>query len=326
MTPAHVTTVIAGTGTIGRSGDGGPGVAAEIEYPVGITISEGAVLFAEATANRVRRIGPDGVITTVAGTTKTGWSGDGGLATKARLASPTDVAFDPHGDLYVVDQDNQRLRRIDTDGVISTVAGTGEMDHSGDGGQSVDAALDAPFGVVIDRAGDVLVTEEDDGAVRRLRPNGVIDTIAGGGTASPGDGGLATDAKLRDLTGIAVDAAGTIFVTDFLDCRVRSITSDGMIATIAGDGSCDHGGDEGRAVDAGLRYPIDVAVGPEQDLYILEHIDPDSGYVRRVDASGTIHDVPLDVALREPMGLAVVGNQLYITNRDDARIISIELT
>jgi len=210
--------------------------------------------------------------------------------------------------------------------VISTVAGTGEMDHSGDGGQSVDAALDAPFGVVIDRAGDVLVTEEDDGAVRRLRPNGVIDTIAGGGTASPGDGGLATDAKLRDLTGIAVDAAGTIFVTDFLDCRVRSITSDGMIATIAGDGSCDHGGDEGRAVDAGLRYPIDVAVGPEQDLYILEHIDPDSGYVRRVDASGTIHDVPLDVALREPMGLAVVGNQLYITNRDDARIISIELT
>jgi hypothetical protein len=160
MTPAHVTTVIAGTGTIGRSGDGGPGVAAEIEYPVGITISEGVVLFAEATANRVRRIGPDGVITTVAGTTKTGWSGDGGLATKARLASPTDVAFDPHGDLYVVDQDNQRLRRIDTDGVISTVAGTGEMDHSGDGGQSVDAALDAPFGVVIDRAGDVLVTEE----------------------------------------------------------------------------------------------------------------------------------------------------------------------
>jgi hypothetical protein len=326
IAPVHVTTVIAGTGKIGRSGDGGPAAAAEIEYPVGITIHEGAVIFAEATANRVRQVGPNGVITTVAGTTEPGWSGDGGLATEARLASPTDVAFDPQGGLYVVDQDNQRLRRIDKNGTISTIAGTGQMDHSGDGGQSANAALDAPFGVVIDRDGDVLVTEEDDGVVRRIRANGVIDTIVGGGTASPGDGGPATDAKLRDLTGIAVDADGTILVADFLDCRVRSITPDGTIATVAGDGSCDHDGDEGRAVDAGLRYPIDVAIGPGNDLYILEHIDPDDGYVRRVDASGTIHAVPLDVGLREPMGLAVDGDHLYITNRDDERIITTELT
>jgi hypothetical protein len=175
--PIYATTVIAGTGTIGRSGDGGPAVAASIEYPVGITGRDGTVLFAEATANRVRQVSPDGIITTVAGTTKPGWSGDGGPAMKASLSSPTDVAFDAQGDLYVVDQDNQRVRRIDPKGVISTVAGTGAMSHTGDGGPAAHAALDAPFGVVIDRAGDILVTEETDGALRRIRPDGVIDTI-----------------------------------------------------------------------------------------------------------------------------------------------------
>ena len=323
--PIHVTTVIAGNGTLGRSGDGGPAVDAGIEYPVGITVRDQAVLFAEATANRIRRVSPEGVITTLAGTTTAGWSGDGGPATRARFASPTDVAFDAQGELYVVDQDNQRVRRIDPKGVISTVTGTGVMGHSGDGGPAADAALDAPFGVIVDQAGDVLVTEENDGAVRRIRPNGVIDTIAGGGSASPGDGGLATDAKLQDLTGITLDADGTIYVADFLDCRVRSIRADGTIVTVAGDGSCSHGGDEGAAIDAGLRYPIDIAIGPDKELYILEHIDPDAGYVRRVDASGTIHDVPLDVPLVEPMGLAAFGQKLYISNRDDARIISIDL-
>lgn len=320
----RVTTVVAGTGTIGRSGDGGPAIDAGIEYPVGITGHDGALLFAEATANRIRQVTPDGIIGTVAGTTVAGWSGDGSPAIKARLASPTDVAFDARGNLYIVDEDNQRLRQVDTAGVISTVAGTGEMGHTGDGGPAVDAALDSPMGVIVDRDGDILVTEEA-GTIRRIRPNGVIDTIAGGGTDLPGDGGAATEANLRDLTGITIDDAGTIFVADFLDCRVRSITRQGTIATVAGDGSCNHAGDEGSAVDAGLRYPVDVAVGRDQDLYILEHIDPDSGYVRRVDASGTIHAVALDVALREPMGLAVVGDRLFISNRDAARIISIGL-
>jgi DNA-binding beta-propeller fold protein YncE len=235
------------------------------------------------------------------------------------------MAFDPEGALYVVDSDNQRLRRIDRQGVISTVAGTGVMGHTGDGGRASKATLDSPFGVVVDRDGNVLVTEEEDGAIRRIGGDGVIETIAGGGTASPGDGGLATDAKLHDLTGLTIDAHGTILVADFLDCRVRSIATDGTIATVAGDGSCDHRGDEGPATRAGLRFPIDVAVGPDGDVFILEHIDPDSGYVRRVDASGTIHDVALDVHLREPMGMAVIGSRLYITNRDDARIVSIAL-
>lgn len=216
------------------AGDGGPAAEARLQEPTGLTIdAEGNVYVADRDNQRIRRIGRDGVITTFAGT-DAGFRGDGGPAAKAKLWDPYYLAFGPDGSLYVADNHNNRLRRIGPDGVITTIAGTGDAASSGDGGPANEASLNEPYGVAVDASGNVYVSESAGQRVRKIDAAGIISTVAGTGELGfSGDGGPATKAALNSPAGLAVDGEGNLYIADYDNGRVR-LVENGVIRTIAG--------------------------------------------------------------------------------------------
>jgi DNA-binding beta-propeller fold protein YncE len=219
---------------------------------------------------------PDGnwVISTVAGTGEAGCSGDGGPALAARLNNPFDLAFHPDGSLIFSDTFNHRLCRIDArTQVIQTIAGNGERGFAGDGGQAVEAQLNEPYGLVVDRSGAVYFADRLNARVRRVAPDGSIATIAGdGGGKYHGDGGPAAQAGLAEPNGLAFDdMEARLFVTDVADHRVRVIDlSTGTIATFAGTGDATHDGNGGPATGAAVFGARAVAVAPDGCVYVME--------------------------------------------------------
>ena len=226
ITPTGATTILAGNGNSGYTGDGGPALNANLGTPTGVAVdSFGNVYFTDYDANRIRKIGAgNGIVTTIAGSGSLQASGDGGLATAAGLDA-FDIAIDRNNNIYVADQYNNRIRKITPDGRIATVAGDGTAGYSGDGGPAIHAQLTAPSGVAIDNAGNVLIADLGNAAIRRVSPGGLITTIAGSGlpTPSSGDGGPALSANF-DPFRLAVDAAGAIYVSDLVNDRVRKLT------------------------------------------------------------------------------------------------------
>ena len=294
---AGVISTFAGTGEEGFSGDGGP--ATEAQFYAGhdgflsvATDAAGNVYVAGGENQRVRRIDTAGVISTFAGTGEAGFSGDGGPAIEAQLSYPVGVAVDSAGNVYVADVVNQRVRRIDTAGVISTFAGTGEDGFSGDGGPAVRAQLSYPISVAVDGAGNVYVAGYESSRVRRIDTAGVISTFAGTGEDGfSGDGGPAVQAQFYPgndgFLSVATDAAGNVYVADARNRRVRRIDTAGVISTIAGTGEAGFSGDGGPAVQAQLRGPAGVAVDGAGNVYIA---DPGNHLVRKltpVGGSGT---------------------------------------
>ena len=240
--PSGVMRAVAGSGpavlnggTFG--GDGGSAQAAGLDVPTAIALDKNGNLYVtDRLNNRVRRIDPAGVITTVAGTGKPGFSGDGGPATSAQLDGPDGIAVDGRGNLYVCDYGNRRVRKIHTDGVITTIAGTGARTTSGDGGPATRAGLTDPSGLALDNTGNLYIADFTDNRIRRIDPKGTITTIAGaksprsGGLS--GDGGPATDAALHNPRGITTDPSGNIYFADEGNRRVRKIDTYGTITTI----------------------------------------------------------------------------------------------
>ena len=284
--PATIATV-AGTGVPGEAGDGGPATAAQIVHPRGVAIAPGGgFVFADAFGHTVRRVLPDGTITTVAGTGTAGFSGDGGPATQAELDQPHGVAFAASGTLLVADALNNRIRAISPGGTISTVAGTGAHGFSGDGGPATGATLSAPRGVAAVPGGGYLIPDTDDDRVRLVRPDGVIVTVAGEGTRGfAGDGGPATDAELdRPFAAVAL-AGGGLLIADTGNDRVRKVSGDGSIVTVAGNGIRGFGGDGGPATRAALNSPHSLAVLPDGGFLVA---DEGSNRVRRVWPNGTL--------------------------------------
>ncbi len=288
--PAGVISTIAGTGEDGFAGDGGPAAKARLNRPFGVAADRAGNLYVADTNNhRLRRIDPTGVISTVAGAYHGGFAGDGGRATAASLNEPRRVAVDAAGNLYVADTFNDRVRRIDPAGVITTIAGTGEPGYSGDGGPAAAARLDAPHGVAVDAAGNIYVADSFNDRVRRIDPEGVITTLAGTGESGySGDGGPATAARLSVPHGVAVDAAGNIYVADTYNDRVRRIDPEGVITTLAGTGESGYSGDGGPATAARLSVPHGVAVDAEGNLYVA---DTYNHRVRRIDPAGLISTI-----------------------------------
>jgi sugar lactone lactonase YvrE len=281
--PLPTIITVAGTGSAGFSGDGRLATSAHLQNPEGVTVdSAGTLYIAEFGNHRVRQVTRDGVITTMAGTGRPGYGGDGGPATAAHLHFPYGVAVDSAGTLYIAEFGNHRVRQVTRDGVITTMAGTGSAGYGGDGGPATAAHLNRPCGVAVDDAGTLYITEWHHHRVRRVTPDGVITTVAGTGNSGySGDGGPASSAHLNTPSGVAVDDAGTLYITDDFNHRIRQVTRDGMITTVAGTGSAGHGGDNGPAVAAQLNNPVGVAVDSARNLYISER---DSHRIRKVTA------------------------------------------
>jgi len=294
-------TVIAGSGpggfVAGFVGDGGPATAAQLQCPYGLAFdAAGRLLVADHGNQRIRMIDKTGVIATVAGSgpygdATGGFGGDRGAATSALLNEPTWVAVGADGRLFISDRDNNRVRVVSTRGAISTLAGTGAAGFSGDGGPAVKAMLDGPAGLAVDAAGDLYVADSNNRRVRIIRPDGVIETIAGTGAAgSTGDGGPADIATLGDPEGLALDGTGNLFVgdDDTAGNRVRRIGRDGIISAFAGTGKQGHTGEGGPATAATLRTigsPVGLAVDPLGRLYIA---DAGNHSIRVVSTEGII--------------------------------------
>jgi uncharacterized repeat protein (TIGR01451 family) len=270
VTPAGTITTVAGGGGTGSLGDGGQATSASLTSPAFVTLDgSGNLYIADASSQRIRKVTPAGIITTVAGNGTVGYSGDGGQATSASIASPHGMAVDSAGNLYFADEGNNRVRKITPAGIITTVAGNGSMGYSGDGGQATSATLDMPIGVALDGAGDLYIGDSDNNRVRKVTPAGIISTVAGNGSMGySGDGGPAASAELQPPQGVAVDGAGNLYIADRGNQSIRKVTAAGIIATIAGNGSMGYSGDGGPAARAELSYPSGVAVDNAGNVYI----------------------------------------------------------
>ena len=219
-------TTVAGSGVPGYAGDGGAATAARLEYPRGVALDAGGdLLIADSYNSAIREVTANGVIGTVAGTGIAGYSGDGGPATSARLNLPSSVALDSSGNLFIADAANQRIRKVSTGGTIVTVAGTGVAGSIGSSGVATTAQLNNPVGVATDSAGNLYIADEGNDAIRIVTPGGAINTLAGTmyGQGTIGDGPAAS-ATLFNPTGVAVDAAGNVYIADTGDYAVRALT------------------------------------------------------------------------------------------------------
>ena len=288
-----VITTIAGTGLYGFSGDGGPATAAMFEFPDGIVVdSANNIYIADENNNRVRKIDNSGMISTVAGNNICCNLNDGGAATSAWLSGPQSVSVDGNGNLYIADSGNSRIRKVSS-GNISTIAGGGSgvngvgYGFAGDGGPATSALLDDPTGVYADNSNNVYLIDYSNQRVRMVAPNGNIGPVAGNGKYKyAGDGGLAASANLHSPRGVALDNVGNIYIADISDNHVRKVTAARVISTIAGAGMPGYSGDGGPAINASLgQYVASVAADVNGNVYIA---DWDNGRVRKIDASGNI--------------------------------------
>jgi sugar lactone lactonase YvrE len=286
----------------------------------------------------------DYVITTAVGTGEKGFAGDGGPATAALLNGPFDVAFDGAGNLYFSDTFNHRIRRVDAQsGVITTVAGDGQAGYAGDGGPAVRASLNEPYGIAIDRAGNIFIADRLNRRVRRVdAASGIITTLAGTGEAAySGDGGPAARAGLAEPNGLAFDAAQRhLYITDVADHRVRIVDLvAGTIATFAGTGKAEHSGDGGPARDAGIFGARAVKLGADGTVYILERqgsslraVDPATGIITTIAGTGArgyggdggpalaaVFDAPKEMAIERDGSILIVDTENHAIRRFDRR-------
>ena len=280
-------TTVAGNGTQGDTGDGGPATAAELSGPTGLALDgSGDLMIADSGNDVVREVNQStGIISTIAGDGTTGYSGDGGPATAAQLSYPSSFAMDDSGDLFISDSDNNAVREVNLNtGIITTVAGNGTEGYTGDGGPSTGAELSQPIGLALDGSGDLFIADWWNNAVREVNlGTGTINTVAGGNAfGDSGDGGLATAAELSSPGDVAVDGSGNLFIADSANNVVREVNAQtDDITTVAGNGIAGYSGDGGLATAAELSSPSDVAVDHSGDLFIA---DLNNNVVREVNA------------------------------------------
>ncbi len=345
VSPSGVITTTAGNGSSRYLGDGGLAVDASV-IATGIGLDgPGNAYVTESGTPRIRRIDSSGIITTVAGNGAVGYSGDGGLATQAAFYVPGNAAGDAAGNFYIADSGNNRVRRVDASGVITTFAGNGTIGYSGDGVPATQTSVWQPLAVAVDRTGNLYIADNYNNRIRRVDvTTGIITTVAGGGTCANsgnfcGDGGLAIQAVLYYPVWVAVDGVNPpdIYIADLGNNRVRRVDgATGVITTVAGNGMFGVSGDGGPATQASVEFPASVAVDSAGKLYISESGDH---RVRVVSASGTITTLagtgvggyngdgrPASTAmLHDPSGLAVDSSgNLYIADTSNGRVRRVE--
>ncbi len=269
---AQTISTYAGNGIGSYSGDGGAATAAAIHNPYGVCVDgSGNIFIADQSNNRVRKVNSSGIISTIAGTGSAGYNGDGIAGTAAMLNGPTGVAVDGAGNVYIADENNHRIRKINTSGTISTIAGTGAGGYSGDGGAATAAAIHNPWAVALDGSGNVFFSDQFNHRIRKINSSGVINTYVGTGTSGfSGDGGAATAATIFTPADLVVDGSGNLFFGDVTNQRIRKVNASGMISTVAGNGTFGFTGDGGAATAAELYSPYGICVDGSGNLYIAD--------------------------------------------------------
>ncbi|MHB8261595.1 MAG: NHL domain-containing protein [Bacteroidia bacterium] len=332
----QIITTVAGNGTQGYSGDGGPATAAELGDPFGIIFDKkGNYYFADSEYNIVRKVNTAGIISTISGIpNSSGNTGDGGQATAAKLFSPAGLAIDALGNIYIADLNNNLIRKINTNGIISTIAGIGSAGWGGDGGPATQAALHSPWDVTVDNTGNVYIADEVNNRVRMVNTNGIINTVAGGGpSGNVGYSGPATNASLNDPDNLALDAAGNLYIDDKGDSRIYKLDlATGLISVFAGNGTAGYSGDGGPATGAELNFAAGITTDAVGNLYIADY---SNNRVRLINTTGIISTIvgngtagysgdggaATNAELYWPYGVALdsTGN-LYITDTRYSRI------
>jgi len=289
-TNAQTISTFAGTGAAAFGGDGGAATAAQLRTPVCIKLdASGNMFIADKVNNRIRKIDATGIITTIAGTGVAAYGGDGGAATAAWLSQPTGIAV--YGtNIYISDNGNRRIRKVNGSGNIVATAGNGTSGYSGDGGPATAAAIGTPNGINTDAFGNIYFADDANHVVRKIDGStGIITTVAGYGSIGySGDGGAATAAQLHTPRDIFVDATGNLYIADQGNHRVRKVTVAGIISTVAGTGIPGSSGDGGAATAATLRYPTAVWLDADGNLIIC---DAGNYKLRKVTSSGTISTI-----------------------------------
>ena len=338
VAPNGIITTLAGNGAESYSGDGGPAIRAQFSEPNGVAVDgSGNLYIADSGNSAIRKLAATGVVTRVVGNAQgdPGCSGDAGPAASAMLELPEGVAFDAAGNLYIADYGCAVVRRVAAaGGTITRVAGTGTSGYSGDGGPATSAQLQWPWSVAVDNAGNLYIADYWDNRVRKVAMNGIISTLAGTGIAgSSGDGGPAASAQLNRPHGVAVDAAGIVYIADTANYAIRKVALDGTITTVAGKlGSSGSSGDGGPAAQAKLGYPNAVAVDAAGNLYIA---DTWNYVIRKVAVNGTITTIggnhtygysgdggpATGAQLNWPQGVAVdAAGRVYVADTDNNAI------
>jgi RHS repeat-associated protein len=289
---ATMVEIVAGQGTVGDNGDGGPATAARI-YPEDLTMDgEGNLYFLSSWYGTVRKIDRDGIITRAAGGGSS-WLVDGIPATEASLSGPVGLAVDPSGNVYIADRFDQVIRKVDAHGIITTIAGGGNPeDEFGDGLPATQAKLDLarPSGVAADIWGNIYIADTLHHRVRKVDPMARISTVAGGSSSGyTGDGGPAAQSLLCQPLGVAVDSRGHVYIADTGNRVIRKINPSGTITTIAGGGSLEPTSGQGiPATEIWLDSPWRVTLDPEGNLYICDH---GMRQVLKVDTTGVLTTV-----------------------------------
>jgi sugar lactone lactonase YvrE len=282
-----IITTVAGNGTSGYSGDGGAATSVQLCFPEGVALdASGNLYIADSGNNRIREVtASTGIITTVAGNGTAGYTGDGDAATSAELNEPIDVALDSSSNLYIVDQYNNRIRKVTAStGIITTVAGKGTAGYSGDGGAATSAELYFRWHgrVALDASGNIYIVDNYNCLIRKVTAStGIITTVVGNGTCGySGDGGAALSAQLAYPTALALDASGNLYIADQGNNRIRQVTvSTGIISTVAGNGTEGYSGDGGAAISAEFDWPEGIALDSSGKLYIA---DTNNNRIRKV--------------------------------------------
>ena len=330
----YVINAVAGDGIGSYGGDGGPATGARINFPMGIAVGpDGSLYIADSWNARIRKVDPDGIISTVAGNGTKGYSGDGGPATKAQINNDAfGVAVGPDGSLYIADTYNSRIRRVGPDGIITTVAGSA-VGFFGDGLPAIYARFDNASGLAVAPDGSLYIADTDNHRIRRIGPDGIIRTVAGTSKSGyNGDGISATEAQLFRPFTVALGPDGSLYIADSRNHRIRRVGLDGIITTVAGNGTEGYSGDDGRAIDAQLNVPCSVAVSLDGSLYIA---DTGNHCIRQVSPDGIITTLTgtgeagssgdgspaFKAQINCPYGVAVgPDGSLYLSDSDNSRV------
>ena len=336
--PSSIIKTVAGGSTVGYNGDNIQATSATLYYPDGVaTDVAGNLYIIDSANNRIREVNHStGVITTVAGNGTNGYSGDNGPATAAGIANPHAIALDSAGDLFIADTGNQRIREVNhATGIISTVAGNGTRGFI-DNTAATAAELYLPEGIAVDAAGNLYISDTDNDRVREVNASThTITTIVGSGNyGSNGDGGLAAAAQLSEPEGVALDAAGDLFIADYGNNRVRAVDhATNIITTVAGNGNTGSTGDNGPATAASIYAPISLAVDTAGDVFIdqpnvntIREVNATTHVITTVVGTGTVgfagDNGPAAAAmLNFPNGVAVdTSSNLYIADYYNSRV------